>query len=241
MMKRLGKVTAVLVAASFLFAAGVELSPWLIKEPGRRIHGTMMAIAYTAACEAQRDRMAEAWDAYQLEQAARYALAKWLAPQFVKDAQAGGCRVKAIALKRNLIPDVAERALRECFIANTGSGCTGTVATWKYHAIGTGAVAAAEADTALGAEATTQYNPDNQRALGTQVVGSSQSIYRTVGLNTVDASIAVSEWGLFNRLSSAAVGQGNGVTDTIWSRIVFATVNLSSGDSLQTTYDLTIE
>jgi len=240
MMKRFGKFAAVALTACLLFGLGVELAPWLIKEPGRRIHGTFMAVVYSAACEGQEARFKDAWDTYTIEQAGRYALAKWLAPQAVTDAQRGGCRVKAIALKRNLIPDVAERALRECFIANTGSACTGTVATWKYHGIGTGATAAAEGDTALQTELTTQYNPDNQRALGTQT-NNGNSIYRTVGTNTVDASAAITEWGLFNRLSSAAVGQGNGVVDTIWSRIVFSAVNLSSGDSLQTTYDLTIE
>lgn len=240
MRRRIGRIGVVLVAAGLLFGLGVETAPWLLKESGRRIHGTLMAVAYSAACEAQQARMQDAWQTYEIEQAGRYALAKWLAPQYVKDVQARGCRVKAIALRRNLIPNVAERALRDCFIANGGSGCTGTVATWKYHGIGTGAVAAAEADTALGAELTTIYNPDNQRALGTQI-NNGEGVYRTVGTNTVDGSAAVSEWGLFNRLSSAAVGQGNGVTDTIWSRVVFATINLGSGDSLQTTYDLTIE
>jgi hypothetical protein len=239
-MRRLGQLTAVLAASALLFGLGIETAPWLIKEPGRRIHGQLLAVAYSAACEGQQGQFRRAWDVYTLEQASRYALAKWLAPQYVRDAQASGCRVKAIAMRHNLIPDVAERALRECFLANTGAGCTGTVATWKYHGIGTGAVAAAEGDTALGAELTTTYNPDNQRGLGTQVTNGN-SVYRTVGTNTVDGSVAASEWGLFNRLSSAAVGQGNGVQDTMWSRIVYATINLSSGDSLQTTYDLTIE
>jgi hypothetical protein len=105
--------------------------------------------------------------------------------------------------------------------------------TMKFHGIGTGTVAAAEADTALGTELTTQYNPDNTRATGSLTEGAGTNVFRTVGTNTVDAAVAITEWGLFTQ---AATGGG-----TIWSRTVFSAINLSSGDSLQTTYDLTVE
>jgi hypothetical protein len=103
----------------------------------------------------------------------------------------------------------------------------------KFHGIGTGAVAAAEANTALGTELTTQYNPDNTRATGSLTEGASPNIFRTVGTNTVDATAAVTEWGL---LSQAATGGG-----VLFSRVVFASISLASGDSLQTTWDLTCE
>lgn len=102
----------------------------------------------------------------------------------------------------------------------------------KFHGIGTGATAAAEGDTGCQTELTTQYNPDNTRATGS-LTEASASVFRTVGTNTVDATAAVTEWCL---LSQAATGGG-----TMWSRVVFSTINLSSGDSLQTTYDLTVE
>jgi hypothetical protein len=102
----------------------------------------------------------------------------------------------------------------------------------KYHGIGTGAVAEAVGDTALGTELTTQYNPDNTRATGTLAEGASANIFRSVGTNAVDATVAITEQGMF---SQAATGGG-----TLLDRSVFSALNLVSGDSLQTTYDFTI-
>lgn len=102
----------------------------------------------------------------------------------------------------------------------------------KFHGLGTGAAAEAVGDTALQTELTTQYNPDNTRATGSTTEGASANIYRTVGTNTVDATAAVTEHGIF---SQAATGGG-----TLLDRSVFSVVNLASGDSLQSTYDLTI-
>jgi hypothetical protein len=127
-----------------------------------------------------------------------------------------------------LIPNAAETALRDCFIATS---CT-PVQSWKFHGIGTGSTAAAEADTGCQTELTTQYNPDSTRATGSQT-NNGANVYQTVGTNTVDATAAVTEFCL---MSSATVGAG-----TIWTRLVFAAVNLNSADSLQTTYSLTIE
>lgn len=101
----------------------------------------------------------------------------------------------------------------------------------KYHGIGTGNTAEASADTALVTELTTQYNPDSTRATGSLTEGASANIFRTVGTNTVDATVAIVEHGI---LSQAATGGG-----TLLDRTVFSTVNMVSGDSLQSTYDLT--
>lgn len=102
----------------------------------------------------------------------------------------------------------------------------------KFHGLGTGTNAEAVGDTALQTELTTQYNPDNTRATGSLTEGASGNIFRTVGTNTVDASAAVTEHGI---LSQAATGGG-----TLLDRSVFSVVNLANGDSLQSTYDLTI-
>ncbi len=99
----------------------------------------------------------------------------------------------------------------------------------KYHGIGVGTNAEAAGDTALQTESTTALNPDSTRATGTTTEGASANIYRTVGTNTVDASVACTEHGVF---SQAATGGG-----TLWDRSVFSVVNLASGDSLQSTYD----
>ena len=104
--------------------------------------------------------------------------------------------------------------------------------TMKYHGIGTGTTAAAVGDTGIETELTTQYTSDNTRATGTTTEGASANIYRTVGTNEVDATVAITEHGI---LSNATVGSG-----VLLDRHVFSAVNLVSGDSLQSTYDLTV-
>lgn len=102
----------------------------------------------------------------------------------------------------------------------------------KFHGIGTGVAAEAAADSALGTELTTQYNPDNTRATGT-TTESAQNIYQTVGTNTLDSGTpAVTEHGVF---SAATAG-------TLFDRSVFSAINLNgaNGDALQSTYSLTL-
>lgn len=103
--------------------------------------------------------------------------------------------------------------------------------TMKYHGIGTGATAEAASNTALVAEATTALNPDSTRATGSTTEAAA-NIYRTVATITVDGSVAATEHGVF---SAASVGSG-----VLLDRSVFSVVNLAAGDSLQTTYDLTV-
>jgi hypothetical protein len=107
-----------------------------------------------------------------------------------------------------------------------------TINNMRYHGIGTDNTAEAVGDTALGAESTTALNPDSTRATGTQIEGASANIYRTVGTLTADASIAAVEHGIFDQ---AATGGG-----VLLDRTVFAVVNLGNGDSLESTYDLTL-
>lgn len=101
----------------------------------------------------------------------------------------------------------------------------------RYHGIGTGAAAEAAADTALGAELSTAYNPDSTRAQGTLQEGASANIYRSVGTNNVDGSATITEHGLFTQ---AATSGG-----TLWDRSVYAGQGLVAGNSYQTTYDAT--
>lgn len=127
----------------------------------------------------------------------------------------------------NLIVNAGENYLVDAFQNSTEPE------NLRFHGIGIGAVAAAETDTGCGTELTTQYNPDSTRATGSLTEGASTNIFRTVGTNTVDAAVAITEFCL---MSQAAVPGG-----TMWSRVVFSAINLASGDSLQTTYDLTVE
>jgi hypothetical protein len=131
----------------------------------------------------------------------------------------------------NQIINAGETALRDCF-GGTGTPTCTVVQNFKYHGIGTSSTAIAETDTGCGTELTTQYNPDSTRATGSQT-NNGANIYRTVGTNTVDATVTIQEFCL---MSQAATGGG-----TMWTRILTGGVALSSGDSLQTTYDLTIE
>lgn len=101
----------------------------------------------------------------------------------------------------------------------------------KFHGIGTGTNAEAAGDSALQTEVTTGLNPDNTRATGT-TTESASNIYQTVATNTVDATVALTEHGVF---SQAATGGG-----VLLDRSVYSAVNLVSGDSLQTDYRLTV-
>jgi hypothetical protein len=109
---------------------------------------------------------------------------------------------------------------------------TFTLTNFRYHGIGTGAVAESAADTALGAELSTAYSPDSTRGSGTLTEGAAANVFRTVGTNVVDASVTITEHGLF---SAQTAGTG-----TLLDRSVFAGVALVSGNSLQSTYDFTV-
>lgn len=108
---------------------------------------------------------------------------------------------------------------------------TGSLGNMKFHGIGTGTTAESSADTALITELTTQYNPDSTRATGT-TTNNGANVYQTVATNTVDSGVSITEHGIF---SQAATSGG-----TLLDRSKFTAVALSSGDSLQTTYQLTI-
>jgi hypothetical protein len=100
----------------------------------------------------------------------------------------------------------------------------------KYHGLGTGSTAEAAGDTALVTELTTEYTGD-VRATGTTTEASA-TVYRTVATNTLDGTpgAALREHGIF---SASTVG-------VLLDRTVFAAITLSSGDGLQSTYDLTL-
>ena len=105
------------------------------------------------------------------------------------------------------------------------------ITNFNYHGVGTGNTAEAQGDTALVTESTTALNPDSTRATGTKSQPSA-NVLRTVGTVIFDAAAAIVEHGLF---SQAATGGG-----TLWDRTVFAAINVGVGDSIQFTYDLTV-
>lgn len=116
------------------------------------------------------------------------------------------------------------------YIVDDWDGGSNVIDLFNYHGMGTGTAAESVNDTALGAELTTQLNPDNTRATGTKSQPTSNQA-RTIGTLTVDAAVAVTEHGIFTQ---AATGGG-----TLFDRSVFAAVNLASGDSIQFTHTTT--
>lgn len=93
----------------------------------------------------------------------------------------------------------------------------------NFHASGTGAVAEAVGDTALGAEV-------EARETGTQSEPAANQ-YRSVATHTYAAAFAITEHGIFNQLVVAG--------SVLWDRSVFAAINVGNGDSIQFTYTLT--
>ena len=100
----------------------------------------------------------------------------------------------------------------------------------KYHGLGTGSSSEAVGDTALGTELTSEYT-GNVRATGTTAEGASANIYSTVATNTLDGTpgAALREHGIFSANSSGV----------LLDRTVYGAITLSSGDALQSTYQLT--
>lgn len=100
----------------------------------------------------------------------------------------------------------------------------------KYHGLGTGSTAEANGDTALVTELTTEYTGD-VRATGSLTEGASANIFKTVGTNTLDGTpgAALREHGIFSASTSGV----------LWDRTVFSSITLSSGDALESTYQMT--
>jgi hypothetical protein len=107
------------------------------------------------------------------------------------------------------------------------------VENMKYHGIGTGSTSEDQTDTALVTELTTEYATDNTRPTGTTAEGATANIFSTVATNNLDGTpgAALREHGIFDQ----AANSGGVLLD----RTVFSAITLSSGDSLQTTYQLT--
>ncbi|MGE0539747.1 MAG: hypothetical protein AB7R89_06175 [Dehalococcoidia bacterium] len=100
----------------------------------------------------------------------------------------------------------------------------------KYHGLGTGSTAENASDSALVTELTTEYNPNGTRATGSTTEASA-AVFRTVGTNTLDATPGgdIEEHGVFSAASSGV----------LWDRSLTGGQSLSSGDGIQSTYDMT--
>jgi len=110
-------------------------------------------------------------------------------------------------------------------------GSTAATDVLRWHGMGASSAAGTTGDTNLGAPMTAETTPASIRAQGTSTAGAAANIMRTVGTLTVWTACSAREWGLF---------ASSGVSSTMWSRVPFAAIALSSGDSVAFTYDLTV-
>lgn len=117
------------------------------------------------------------------------------------------------------------------FIVDALDTAQATFDDFDYMGFGSGATAEGAGETALVTEFTTQYATDNVRPTGT-VSQPSANIYRLVTTFSPDASVTVQEAAPF---SQAAVAGG-----IMMDRSLTGGQSLVSGDSLQTTFSLTI-
>lgn len=116
------------------------------------------------------------------------------------------------------------------------SGATG-LATYTYHASGTGTNTPAVTDTALQTELTFALGaPASRPAASSQTSTGSSSVspatMTSVGTIAYTASASITEWGLFN---SATINAGH-----MWDHRTFAVISVINGDSIQFTYTLSI-
>ena len=94
---------------------------------------------------------------------------------------------------------------------------------FKYHDSGTGIVAEAATDTALGTPTA------EARDIGTQVEGATANVYKSVATHTYAATFAITEHGLLN---AATLG-------ILMDRTVFTAINVVVGDKIEFTFTIT--
>lgn len=129
----------------------------------------------------------------------------------------------------NIITQVGIAEVAQLIGTDTTSGAT----AFDYIAIGTGTVAAAATDTALGTELTGVG--DGKRAAGTGTVTDPDSVgyndtFQLVVTFNFTTSHAVTESGVFN---AATAG-------TLLSRTTFSAINVANNDSLQVTWKIKV-
>lgn len=128
-------------------------------------------------------------------------------------------------LGRRVVTDAGVNFLAGCF-PNTNEP-----EAEKYHGFGTGTTAEAAGQTALVTELTTEYATDNTRPTGSQ--SASTNTYVTTGTLAPDATVTVTEHGIFSQAANSG--------GTLWDRTKFTGIALTgSADTLAATYTLTL-
>ncbi|GAH49389.1 unnamed protein product, partial [marine sediment metagenome] len=134
----------------------------------------------------------------------------------------GGVEIDLGVISNNCVTDAGVAYLVDSF-QDSSSGTGDPMDLFYWHGYGTSSGAETTGDTALTTEIGT-------RSSGTQIEGATANIYRTVATRTATGTHAIKEHGLFSSSDS----------DTLWDRSVFDVINVSSGDSIEFTYELTV-
>lgn len=114
------------------------------------------------------------------------------------------------------------------FLVDDWVGDATDITNMKYHACGTDNTAENATDSALGAESTTVTD----RATGTMSEGASANIVRSIGTCAFTGTASIVEHGLFSVVTESA--------GVLWDRTVFTSIGVDNGDSIQFTYECTI-
>ena len=96
---------------------------------------------------------------------------------------------------------------------------------FKYHDSGVGVTGAAIGDVDI------ETTDGESRATGTQVEGATAEIYKSVGTITYATTKAITEHGLFSQSTGT----------TLMDRHTFTAINVVNTDSIQFTYELTVD
>lgn len=114
-------------------------------------------------------------------------------------------------------------AFADYIVDSLQNSTTSPMDDFKFHASGTDNTAEANTQTALGVEVET-------RQTGTQIEGASTNIFKSVATVTYTATRSIVEHGLF---SAASAG-------TMMDRSVFTAVPVVNTDTIEFTYQLTV-
>jgi hypothetical protein len=96
---------------------------------------------------------------------------------------------------------------------------------FKYHDSGVGVTGANVADTDI------ETTDGEARATGSQEEGASAEIYKSIGTISYTTTKAITEHGLFSQATGT----------TLMDRHTFSAINVDNGDSIQFTYELTVD
>jgi len=137
---------------------------------------------------------------------------------FAKKIPSGGVEIDLGLISNNSVTEAGATYLVDSFQSSTGY----PMSDFKWHEYGTSTGAESTGSTAL------------TTAVGTRVEGSSTEtsamVWKSVGTKTATGTHAITEHGIFSSSDSA----------TLWDRSLFAVINVSSGDSIEFTYELTV-